>query len=207
MIHLVWRNSMKELVTKMCKEIEFKVRPSLCTKRKRRGERGDRKCPARCRVKWTKLLKNWLQVWGLQIVSCVFNANQRGLLSLNWSEPPKCCSVCYLYCKWQPTHCWIHCSKSYLHLALCMPMHLYHQKGRKLSALTIAYIAIWSEIWKYLTKGIMNNVLKILRNYGNVRFILILLIWKALKNLLVHNFLIGYCAFVRLVIIEISGSN
>ena len=80
---------MKELVTEMCKQMEFKVRPSLSTKRKRREERGDRKCPARCRVKWRKLLKNWLKVWGQQIVSGAFNANQRGLLSLNWSESPR----------------------------------------------------------------------------------------------------------------------
>ena len=53
----------------------------------------------------------------------------------------------------------------------------------------------------------MSNVLKILGNYGNVRFILILLIWKALKNLLVHNFVIVFCAFVRLVIIEIFSRN
>ena len=70
-----------------------------------------------------ELLKNWLQVWGLQIVSCAFNANQKGLLSLNWSESP-----------------------SYLHLALSMQMHLYHQKGLKVSALTILYIEIWEEI-------------------------------------------------------------
>ena len=73
---------------KMCKQMEFKVRSLLSTKRKRRGERGNRKHPVRCRVKWTQLLKNWLQVWGLQIVSCAFNANQRRLLSLNWSESP-----------------------------------------------------------------------------------------------------------------------
>ena len=80
---------MKELVTKMCKEMEFKARSPLSTNRKRREERGNRKCPVRCRVKWTELLKNWLQVWRLQIVSCAFNANQRGLLSLNWSKSPR----------------------------------------------------------------------------------------------------------------------